>query len=70
MTMVLQTITIYVNAEAYKKASDNFHELERVAKRECSLGGSGNYINVYTTCEGPIEAVVAWLGEENVEEIV
>lgn len=62
-------ITIYVNAEGYKKAHDNFGELERVAKRECSLGLSGGYINVYTGDEGVIQGVVEWLGEENVEEV-
>jgi len=63
-------ITIYVNAAAFKKAHDNFDELERVAKRDCALGHSGNYINVYTRCEGVIQGVVEWLGEDNVEEIV
>jgi hypothetical protein len=62
--------TIYVNKEAYAKAHDNFKELERVAKRECSLGLSGDYINVDTGCKSVIRAVVDWLGEDNVQEIV
>lgn len=63
------TITIYVNRKAYKKAKDNFDELERIAKRECSLGIGGGYINIYTRDEGTIAAIVEWLGEDNVQEI-
>lgn len=63
------TITIYVNRKAYKKAKDNFDELERIAKRECSLGIGGGYINIYTRDEDAIQRVVEWLGEDNVEEV-
>ena len=39
------------------------------AKRECSLGLAGSYVNVYTRDQQVVDRVVAFLGKENVVEI-